>query len=61
MIDSVGWEKYMASVFDMQQIQYALEKFGDLINGFGPGHDVSGWADVGAKVMVEGLRAFEWP
>ena len=59
MIDSVRWEKYMASVFDMQQIQYALEKFGDFINGSGPGHDVSGWADVGAKVMVEGLRAFE--
>ena len=47
----------MASVFDMQQIQYALEKFGDFINGSGSGHDVSGWADVGAKIIVEGLRS----
>jgi hypothetical protein len=49
----------MASVFDQQEIGYALEKFGDFIKGSGSGADVPGWADTGSKVIIDSLRAYE--
>lgn len=48
----------MASVFDQQKIGYALEKFADLINGFGS-RAIPGWADEECKVIIDSLQAFE--
>ena len=49
----------MASVFDIEKIQYALEKIGDFIRGSGSGA-VPGYANVGITAdIVESLCAFE--
>jgi len=49
----------MASVFDEQQIGYALEKFADFIKDSGSGAEIPGWADTASKVIIDSLRAFE--
>ena len=48
----------MASVFKMQKMHYALEKFSDFIRGSGSGA-LSAYAALHATVVIDGLRAFE--
>ena len=48
----------MASVFNMQKMHYALEKFSDFIRGSGSGA-LSAYAATYATVVIDSLRAFE--
>ncbi|HKW33301.1 MAG TPA: hypothetical protein VJN92_09875 [Candidatus Acidoferrum sp.] len=48
----------MASVFKMQKMHYALEKFGDFISGSGSGA-VSAYAAIHATAVIDSLCAFE--
>lgn len=49
----------MASVFDAEKIDYALEKLGDFINKSGTGFEVPEWANTASKSIIDSLRAFE--
>ena len=48
----------MASVFNMQKMHYALEKFSDFIRGSGSGA-LSAYAATYATAVIDSLRAFE--